>query len=57
MAISTIVPLPWTRYTADGPVVRGPASLPLKLVHVAVEGDAIWVYSWTEVDPRTGEPP
>jgi cytochrome b6-f complex iron-sulfur subunit len=46
-----------SRYTEDGTVVRGPANLPLKLVHVEVEGDAIWVYPWTETDPRTGEKP
>lgn len=46
-----------SRYTEEGTVVRGPANLPLKLVHVEVEGDAIWIYPWTETDPRTGEKP
>ena len=46
-----------SRYTADGTVVRGPANLPLKLAHVEVEGDAIWIYPWTETDPRTGAKP
>ena len=44
-------------YAPDGSVVRGPAPLPLKLVHVAVKDDAIWIYPWNELDPRTGEPP
>jgi cytochrome b6-f complex iron-sulfur subunit len=46
-----------SRYTADGGVVRGPANLPLKIVHVAVNDDAIWLYPWTETDPRTGASP
>lgn len=46
-----------SRYTADGTVVRGPANLPLKLVHVSVEDDAIWISPWRETDPRTGQPP
>ena len=44
-------------YDPAGNVVRGPAPLPLKLVHVTVKDDAIWLYPWTETDPRTGEPP
>ncbi len=44
-------------YDPEGNVVRGPAPLPLKLVHVAVKDDAIWIYPWNELDPRTGEPP
>jgi len=44
-------------YDPDGSVVRGPAPLPLKIVHVAVKDDAIWIYPWNETDPRTGEPP
>jgi len=46
-----------SRYDPDGTVVRGPANLPLKLVHVQVEDDAIWLYPWEDTDPRTGEPP
>ena len=46
-----------SRYTSDGVVVRGPANLPLKIVHVAVKDDAIWLYPWAENDPRTGESP
>lgn len=46
-----------SRYSADGSVVRGPAPLPLKLVHVAVKDNAILILPWTEIDPRTGEIP
>ena len=46
-----------SRYTADGSVVRGPAPLPLKLVQVKIEGEAILIAPWTETDPRTGEKP
>ncbi|MEB3358132.1 MAG: cytochrome b6-f complex iron-sulfur subunit [Synechococcales bacterium] len=46
-----------SRYTADGVVVRGPANLPLKIVHVAVKDNAIWLYPWMEADPRTNEQP
>ncbi len=46
-----------SRYAADGSVVRGPAPLPLKLVQVKVEKDAIWISPWTTNDPRTGEKP
>lgn len=46
-----------SRYTPDGAVVRGPANLPLKIVHVAVKDDAIWLYPWTEDDPRTNQQP
>lgn len=46
-----------SRYTPDGVVVRGPANQPLKIVHVAIQDDAIWLYPWTETDPRTGEQP
>ena len=46
-----------SRYAADGSVVRGPAPLPLKLVQVRVEKDAIWISPWTKNDPRTGEKP
>ncbi|MEO0488910.1 MAG: cytochrome b6-f complex iron-sulfur subunit [Cyanobacteria bacterium J06659_2] len=46
-----------SRYTPDGVVVRGPANLPLKIVQVAVQDDAIWLSPWTGVDPRTGESP
>ncbi|MEM1241655.1 MAG: cytochrome b6-f complex iron-sulfur subunit [Cyanobacteria bacterium P01_H01_bin.26] len=44
-------------YDSEGNVVRGPAPLPLKIVHVTVDDDAIWVYPWNETDPRTGEQP
>jgi cytochrome b6-f complex iron-sulfur subunit len=44
-------------YAPDGTVVRGPAPLPLKIVHVTVKDDAIWLYPWHETDPRTGEQP
>ncbi|MFB2836090.1 cytochrome b6-f complex iron-sulfur subunit [Floridanema evergladense] len=46
-----------SRYSADGSVVRGPAPLPLKLVHIAVKDNAILISPWTEIDPRTGETP
>jgi cytochrome b6-f complex iron-sulfur subunit len=46
-----------SRYDADGSVVRGPANLPLKLVHVAVIDNAIWISPWQETDPRTGKRP
>lgn len=46
-----------SRYDADGSVLRGPAGLPLQLVHVSVEDDLIWLSAWTETDPRTGEKP
>jgi cytochrome b6-f complex iron-sulfur subunit len=32
-----------SRYSPDGSVVRGPAPLPLKLVHVTVKDDLIWI--------------
>jgi cytochrome b6-f complex iron-sulfur subunit len=44
-------------YSPDGSVVRGPAPLPLKLVHVDVQENTIWISPWTEIDPRTGETP
>ncbi|MDB9524659.1 cytochrome b6-f complex iron-sulfur subunit [Oscillatoria sp. CS-180] len=46
-----------SRFAPDGSVVRGPADRPLKLVHVLVEGEAIWISPWTELDPRTGKQP
>lgn len=46
-----------SRYSADGSVIRGPAPLPLKLVHVAVKENLIWISPWTEIDPRTGKSP
>ncbi len=44
-------------YAPDGTVVRGPAPLPLKIVHVAVVDNRILISPWTETDPRTGEKP
>lgn len=44
-------------YDPDGNVLRGPAPLPLKIVHVTVKDDAIWIYPWNETDPRTGKQP
>ncbi|MGB7416964.1 MAG: cytochrome b6-f complex iron-sulfur subunit [Thermosynechococcaceae cyanobacterium] len=46
-----------SRFAADGAVERGPADRPLKLAHIQVKGDQIWVLLWTETDPRTGERP
>ncbi|MGB7415652.1 MAG: cytochrome b6-f complex iron-sulfur subunit [Thermosynechococcaceae cyanobacterium] len=46
-----------SRFAADGAVERGPADRPLKLAHIQVKGDQIWVVPWTETDPRTGERP
>lgn len=46
-----------SRFAPDGTVERGPADRPLKLVHVAVEDEAIWLSPWTETDPRTGTAP
>ncbi len=46
-----------SRYDEMGSVVRGPANQPLKIVHVAVENDTIWLSPWTEADPRTGDRP
>lgn len=46
-----------SRYTPDGIVVRGPANRPLRLVKVMTENDAIWIYPWQELDPRTGKTP
>lgn len=44
-------------YAPDGTVVRGPAPLPLKIVHVVVSDNRILIAPWTETDPRTGETP
>ncbi len=44
-------------YDPEGVVIRGPAPLPLKITHVAVKEEAIWLYPWTEADPRTGHKP
>jgi cytochrome b6-f complex iron-sulfur subunit len=44
-----------SRYSAEGVVLHGPANLPLKLIHVRLEGEAIWLSPWRENDPRTGE--
>ncbi len=44
-------------YDAEGAVVRGPAPLPLKLVRVVVQADAVWIYPWQAIDPRTGATP
>lgn len=46
-----------SRYAPDGTVVRGPAPLPLKIVHVAAIDNSILISPWTENDPRTGEKP
>ena len=46
-----------SRYDSNGSVIRGPAALPLKLVKVRVEGEAIWISPWQEIDPRTGQKP
>lgn len=46
-----------SRYDFTGKVVRGPAPLPLQLVHVSVEEDVIRISPWTEIDPRTGQKP
>jgi cytochrome b6-f complex iron-sulfur subunit len=44
-------------YAPNGTVVRGPAPLPLKIVHVAVIDNSILISPWTETDPRTGKNP
>ncbi len=46
-----------SRFAPDGSVQRGPANRPLKLSRVWVDGDAIWVAPWNDIDPRTGETP
>jgi cytochrome b6-f complex iron-sulfur subunit len=46
-----------SRYDAMGSVVRGPANQPLKIVHIAVKDDTIWLSPWTDTDPRTGTTP
>lgn len=46
-----------SRYILAGVVVRGPADRPLKIVHVVVKDNAIWLYPWHETDPRTDQPP
>lgn len=46
-----------SRYDSQGRVVRGPAPLPLKLVHVAEVENLIRIAPWTETDPRTGQKP
>lgn len=46
-----------SRYAPDGTVVRGPAPLPLKIVHVAAIDNRIMISPWTETDPRTGAKP
>ena len=46
-----------SRYDPEGRVVRGPAPLPLKLVQVVVADDAIWIYPWPGLDPRTEASP
>lgn len=45
-------------YAPDGMVIRGPAPLPLKIVHVTVmDNGGILISPWTEADPRTGKEP
>lgn len=44
-------------YAPDGSVIRGPAPLPLKIVHVALIDQKISLAPWTEIDPRTGTHP
>ncbi|MBO3458396.1 cytochrome b6-f complex iron-sulfur subunit [Aetokthonos hydrillicola Thurmond2011] len=44
-------------YAPNGTVVRGPAPLPLKIVHVTVIDNSILISTWTQTDPRTGEKP
>ncbi len=46
-----------SRFAADGAVERGPADRPLKLAHIQVKGEQVWVVPWTETDPRTGKRP
>ena len=46
-----------SRFAPDGSVQRGPANRPLKLSRVWVDGDAIWIAPWNDIDPRTGETP
>lgn len=46
-----------SRYAPNGEVVRGPADRPLKIVRVEVQGNNIWLYPWTNTDPRTGKQP
>ncbi|MGI0493664.1 cytochrome b6-f complex iron-sulfur subunit [Alkalinema pantanalense CENA528] len=46
-----------SRYDETGQVLRGPADRPLKLVHVVVQDNAIWLFPWAETDPRTQERP
>jgi cytochrome b6-f complex iron-sulfur subunit len=46
-----------SRYDEQGRVIRGPANLPLKLVHVAIKDDIILISPWQETDPRTQEKP
>ncbi|AFY37052.1 Cytochrome b6-f complex iron-sulfur subunit [[Leptolyngbya] sp. PCC 7376] len=46
-----------SRYDSEGRVVRGPAPLPLRLIHVQIDGKYIRLVPWTELDPRTGEKP
>jgi cytochrome b6-f complex iron-sulfur subunit len=46
-----------SRYDPQGAVERGPANRPLKLVHVQVKDNHIWISPWKNTDPRTGEKP
>lgn len=46
-----------SQFAPDGSVQRGPANRPLKLSRAWVDGDAIWIAPWNDIDPRTGETP
>ncbi|XP_078447699.1 cytochrome b6-f complex iron-sulfur subunit 2, chloroplastic-like [Wolffia australiana] len=46
-----------SQYDNDGSVVRGPAPLPLALVHADIDNDKVIFRPWVETDFRTGEAP